>query len=74
MNKINWSSKLSSRKFWALIAALAVALLSAIGADAGTVEKTVGVIGAVGSCAVYMIAEGVADAGRKNTEATKGDN
>ena len=62
--KIDWKRKLASRKFWALLAALAVALVSAFGADAGTVEHVVGIISAVGACAVYMLAEGYADAGR----------
>ena len=64
-NKINWKQKLSSRKFWALLAALAVSGMVAFKVDAGTVESVTGVITAVGACVSYMLAEAHADAGRK---------
>jgi flagellum-specific peptidoglycan hydrolase FlgJ len=53
--------KLSSRKFWALIAALAAACLLAFGADADRIEKIVGIISAISACAVYIFAEGKVD-------------
>lgn len=63
--KIDWKRKLSSRKFWALVAAFVVAVMVAFGADAGTTERITGIISAAGACAVYMLAEGVADAANK---------
>lgn len=63
--KINWRQKLSSRKFWALVAALAVSLLTAFGAGAEITERITGVIGAIGSCVIYMLAEAIVDSNRK---------
>ena len=63
--KINWKQKLSSRKFWALLTALAVSLLTALGAGANTVEKTTGVIGSVSACLIYMLSESIVDAAQK---------
>ena len=63
--KVNWKQKLSSRKFWALAAALAVSLLGLLGADADTVDKAVSLIGAVSACLMYMLSEGLVDAAQK---------
>ena len=58
--KINWKQKLSSRKFWALLAALSVAIIG--GAVSPEVAAQVsGIIGAVGACIVYMLAESSVD-------------
>ncbi|QWU15664.1 hypothetical protein SAMN04487895_1277 [Paenibacillus sophorae] len=61
MNKVNWKAKLSSRKFWALAAALGTSILGAIGASDDTAVKVTGIITAVGACAVYMLAEAYTD-------------
>ena len=62
---MNWKAKLSSRKFWALIAALVVSCLTAFGAAPGTIANTTGVVAAAGACAMYMLAEGIADSKKK---------
>lgn len=69
MNKNDILRKLSSRKFWALLAALATSVLTASGAGDNTVLHVTGVIGAVGACVAYMLAEGIADSARS----TNGD-
>lgn len=61
MNKIDWKSKLSSRKFWALLSALATALLTAAGASDNTITQTAAVIGAFASIVVYILAEAYVD-------------
>ena len=61
--KIDWKAKLSSRKFWALIAALAVSILSGL-VSAEVVTQVTSVISAVGACIAYMLAEAKVDAGR----------
>ena len=66
--KIDWKRKLASRKFWALLAALSVALVSAFGADSGTLEHIASIISAVGACAVYMLAEAHTDAAMAQCE------
>lgn len=68
MKKTDWVSKLSSRKFWALLAALATSILTAGGATDNTVVQVTGIIAAVGACVAYMLAEGIADASGKNNE------
>ena len=54
MNKINWGQKLSSRKFWAAVTGLAVSVIAFTHADAGTTEKIVALVGAIGSMAMYI--------------------
>lgn len=66
--KIDWKRKLSSRKFWALLAALATSVLAAAGAGESVTLQVTGVIGAVGACVAYMLAEGLADSGGDKTE------
>jgi hypothetical protein len=62
--KINWKQKLSSRKFWAAVAAWATSLLTAFGATENAVARSGIIIAGIGSLAVYMLAEARADAGR----------
>lgn len=61
--KIDWKRKLSSRKFWALLAAFATSVMAIVGADENTTLQVTGVITAAGACVAYMLAEGIADAG-----------
>lgn len=65
--KIDWKRKLSSRKFWALLAALATSILTAAGAGESVTLQVTGVIGAVGACVAYMLAEGLSDAGNADS-------
>jgi hypothetical protein len=58
--KIDWKRKLASRKFWALLAALATAILAGIVKD-GVVQQVVGIITAVGACIAYIAAEATVD-------------
>ncbi|MEC0370062.1 hypothetical protein [Paenibacillus chibensis] len=61
--------KLASRKFWALLAALATSVLTAAGAGENTTLQVTGIIAAVGACVAYILAEGISDAaGAKNNE------
>lgn len=63
MNTINWKSKLASRKFWALVAALVVSVGTALGFE-HEANKLVSVLTATGACVGYMLSEAVVDAGR----------
>jgi hypothetical protein len=56
---INWRQKLSSRKFWALIAGVATSSLVLFGTDEETITKIVALIGA--SVVGYMFAEAYID-------------
>lgn len=67
MNKINWKTKLSSRKFWAMVIAVASALLVLFGVQEPTRGQIVALIAEVGALSAYIIGEGVVDAANKNT-------
>jgi hypothetical protein len=66
MKEMLWR-KLLSRKFWALLSALVVCLLTVAGAEKGDIERVVALIGAFGSCAAYMFAEAVTDRAESKT-------
>lgn len=53
--------KLSSRKFWAVLGAFAVALCALLGVDELTVEKLAAVIGAFSVLWGYIFTEGKLD-------------
>jgi hypothetical protein len=70
---INWMQKLSSRKFWALLAGLAVAVMVLMGAPAESQTQVVSVIMALGSISVYMWGEATVDAARLKSEIKAND-
>lgn len=66
--KINWKEKLSSRKFWAAIAAWITSMLTAFGATDNAIARVSLIIAGVGTLTVYMLAEAVADKARTGSE------
>lgn len=68
MDKINWGQKLSSRKFWAAVTALVVSVIAFTTADAGTIEKIVALVGAIGSMAMYILGETAVDKAREENK------
>ncbi|MCP3807112.1 hypothetical protein MLD56_16185 [Paenibacillus peoriae] len=66
----DWKRKLSSRKFWALLAALLTSLLTAFGASNDTVIQVTGVIGAFGAVVAYILAEAYVDGKSAETSTT----
>lgn len=75
MNKINWKEKLSSRKFWAMLAALIVAALVFFNVGENQIAQISSIIGAFGSIVVYMLAEASVDKSRnQNKEDMEEDN
>ena len=62
---INWRQKLSSRKFWALLAGLMTALMVLMNMPEETIAQVVAVVGAFASVIVYMLAEASVDAARE---------
>lgn len=62
---MDWKQKLSSRKFWALVAGVATSVMVLFGAGEAEIAKVVGVVGAVGSAIAYMFAEAIVDLNRK---------
>ena len=67
MDKINWKTKLSSRKFWAMGIAVASALLVLFGVQEPTRGQIVALITEVSALSAYIIGEGIVDAANKNT-------
>ena len=59
--KIDWKSKLSSRKFWAAIVGVATAVLVLCNVDNLTIEKVTALITAEGVLIAYIFAEGAVD-------------
>lgn len=62
MNNINWKQKLSSRKFWAYLAAFISSILFTFGRAETEVTQIVGIITAFGAMAVFILTEGKIDA------------
>lgn len=58
---IDWKRKLSSRKFWTLIAGFISSLLLAFNLDENTIAQVAAVIGSFGLVAVYILAEASVD-------------
>ncbi|WP_040950524.1 hypothetical protein [Gorillibacterium massiliense] len=65
---MNWKQKLGSRKFWALITSVVTSICVLVNAGDDTTTKIVGLIGAVGSAVIYMLAEAHVDG--KSAQAT----
>ena len=66
--KINWTRKLTSRKFWVSIAAFVAMLLIALGKSEETATQITSLIMAGATVIGYTIREGLADSGSHTTE------
>lgn len=66
--KINWKQKLSSRKFWALLAGFIASLLVAFNFAENDIAQVTAIITAFGSVAVYILGEAYVDG-----QSAKGD-
>lgn len=74
-NKIDWKSKLTSRKLWISIAGFVAGLIVAFGGSNGTAETVTGCIMSLASVIGYLFGEGLVDAARlknENTNKTEG--
>lgn len=74
MTQINWKEKLSSRKFWALIAALVLSILVFFNVGENQIAQITSIITAFGSIAVYIFAEASIDKARANTQEENTEN
>ena len=57
-----WKDKLTSRKFWAAVIGVSIALMILFGVDSATQEKIVALITASATLIAYILAEGNVDA------------
>ena len=62
MEKIDWKRKLTSRKFWAMVANLVTMLILAFGGAEEVAAQITAIIMAGAGVAAYIIAEGWTDA------------
>ena len=62
--KIDWKNKLSSRKFWAMLAALVISVMTLFGIGELTSEQVAVVISGIGALCVYMLSESAVDKAR----------
>lgn len=62
MKKIDWVRKLTSRKFWAAIAAFVAGLIAAFGGGEEVVVTVTGIIMSGAAMVAYIIGEGLTDA------------
>lgn len=65
--KIDWKTKLSSRKFWAAVTAWLTSLLAALKVSDSITAVIILVASGIGSLAVYMLSEAIVDARRAET-------
>lgn len=61
MKKEDLIRKLGSRKFWACISAVIIALVAFTKAEPETVERVVALVSAISGLCIYMLSEGIAD-------------
>lgn len=66
MSKIDWASKLTSRKFWAAVVTFIAGLLAAFGVSDSVVTQVSGIIMAGAAMIAYIIAEGLVDSSNTN--------
>lgn len=66
--KIDWKSKLTSRKFWAAAVGFVSAILVACNINNLTIEQVTAVITAGGVLIAYILGEGMVDAARAKKE------
>ena len=63
MKKIDWTRKLTSRKFWLSIASFVAMLLIALGQPEATATQITSLIMAGATVIGYVLGEGLADSG-----------
>jgi hypothetical protein len=67
MTKEDWIRKLTSRKFWLALAGLVTGLVSFLQHPTTDAESITSLILALGSVVAYIIAEGLVDAAREQS-------
>ncbi len=66
MRKIDWKSKLTSRKFWAAVVGFITAIMVAFNVPDLTIEQVTAIVTAGATLIAYIIGEGMVDAARIN--------
>lgn len=66
--KIDWKSKLTSRKFWAAIVGFVTPLMLALGMSQSDTTQATAIIMAGGTLIAYIIGEGLVDSAREGKD------
>ena len=69
--KIDWKRKLSSRKFWAALAARVGAVAVVCGAGESVITEVTAIISAAGVLAAYILGESIVDSNASNDSEEK---
>lgn len=67
--KIDWKTKLSSRKFWAGVVSFVSAILLAFNVDEMTTNQIITIVTGIGALVVYICAETYVDTKRLSLQA-----
>ena len=62
MTKIDWTRKLTSRKFWAAVVGFVTPMMTAAGAGENTIVQVTAIIMGGATLIAYIIGEGLTDA------------
>lgn len=68
---IDWKRKLSSRKFWAALAAFVGAVAVFCGAGESVITEVTAIISAAGVLAAYILGESIVDSNASNDSEEK---
>lgn len=71
MKKIDWTRKLTSRKFWAAVVGFATPLMTMLNVSDNTAVQVTALIMSGGALIAYIVGEGMTDAA--SIEAQKGE-
>jgi hypothetical protein len=71
--KIDWRSKLTSRKFWMALIGFITAMLVVIEASDLTIQQVAAMIGALSTLIAYIVGEGLIDAARSKQSDMKSE-
>ena len=68
MDKIDWKTKLTSRKFWVAVIGFVTPLLIAFGISENDAAQVASIIMAGGTLVAYILGEGLVDSARVKSE------
>lgn len=68
MNKIDWTRKLTSRKFWAAVVGFVTPIMIAAGSSESEITQVTAIIMGGATLIAYIIGEGLTDAAAAETD------
>ncbi len=74
MKKIDWTRKLTSRKFWAAVVGFVTPLMTMLNVSDSVAVQVTALIMAGGTLVAYIIGEGLTDAANMKSKGDEGQN